>query len=114
MKNLDYPFLSSLAQFGIIGNILFFPIYVYIYRLIYIFLKKRKLNVLEANDEMLLLFVVAFFLSKLIIYMNFFDLLVNSYILTTSYVYIGLFLGLYNKWSVMLDKARLEYNVSHN
>ncbi len=69
----DYPFLSSLAMFGIVGNLFFLPVYILLVRIIL-----KGLNLLRNFQDTSLLFIflltfVLFFIFHFLQYFNYFS-----------------------------------------
>ena len=70
----DYPLLSAIAMYGIIGLLIFLPIYITLVRAVIFdikFLKKHKMNYNSFDFYIITLFVL-YFIYDLLQYMNWF------------------------------------------
>ncbi len=100
----DYPFLSALAMFGIVGLLCFFPIYYFIYKRLFL-LYKRIIQIgpysifPSTYDFMLFLLLLSVFTLELILYMNYFS---PTSISRSYYFFIqtGFLLGLLQKTNI--------------
>lgn len=89
----DYPFQSAFAMAGIIGILMFLPVYVILIRSIFkdiIFFRKANIRFDNLHNLFLLSFIL-YFVYNLIQYMNWFAPVSNA---GSSYVFFSL-LGLY-------------------
>lgn len=98
----DYPFISALAQFGIIGLMFFLPVYILLYRYLFLSIKKIRIygidNMFISRYELLLyLLVVSTFLLQLVNYTSYFSpagLAITSF---EFYVELGILAGIINR-----------------
>jgi len=105
----DYPFLSSIAMKGIIGVLIFLPIYIIIIRALRFdikFLKKNKINFNTVEFFMLVLFIL-YFVYDLMQYMNWFKG-VSRMKAYEWYMYLAMYLAsrhiYYSKYVSKLEK----------
>ena len=90
----DYPFLSAIAMKGIIGLLIFLPIYLLLIKTIFYdvkFIKKYKVDFHNVEFFMIVLFIL-FFTFNLIQYMNLFKPIsrMKDY---DWYMYLAMYLG---------------------
>jgi O-antigen ligase len=92
----DYVFLGALAQHGILGLLIFLPIYIFLYRnilLAYRELRKdRGANLATEYDKLFMYFLVISMFIKLFIYVNYFTeagwaLNAHNFYITTGILY---------------------------
>lgn len=110
----DYPFLSALAMFGIVGILFFLPIYIVIVKILMLDFNYMRLNNDRISKSFLFLFIMSFllfFAFDLMQYFNYFQGASNS---ESCYWYFLLSLYLAGRsrfYSFEFGKNNLELNV---
>lgn len=95
----DYPFLAAIAMFGIMGMLVFLPVYIVLIKTLkrdYSFIKKNNINYNSFEFFALILFVL-FFSYDLLQYVNWFKPLSRS---TDHdwYIYLAMYLSIRHKF----------------
>jgi hypothetical protein len=108
----DYPFLSALAMFGIVGLVVFLPIYIVIVRILKLDFEYLRTNNSVVEKSLLFLFVIAFmlyFAFDLVQYFNYFQAVSNSDFYYNWYIFLSLYLAARAKfYSVEFENNKLE------
>ena len=92
----DYPFLSALAMFGIVGLLVFIPLYIMIIKVLRLDFKYLKSNSKRIEKTLLLSFVITFmlyFTSDIMQYFNYFQAVSNSDFYYNWYIFLSLYLA---------------------
>ena len=92
----DYPFLSALAMYGIVGLLVFIPIYFVIMKVLKLDFKYLTSNSSRIEKTLMLLFVITFmlyFVFDLMQYFNYFQAVSNSDFYYNWYIFLSLYLA---------------------
>jgi hypothetical protein len=111
----DYPFLAALAMFGVLGIMVFLPVYILLLKFLKNDLKylRNKKNQNEYLLFLLLLTFILYFIYNLLQYWNYFLPVSNAgdYIWYSS---LAFYLGARYKFYFSQSHSTLEFNLSSN
>lgn len=105
----DYIFLGALAQYGLVGILLYLPIYIFLFKKVYMLYKSLRLNTSYAftsdYDKLFIFYLIINYIIKLFNYPNYFSEVgwsINAYY---NYIINGLLLAiLYRQEKYTKDK----------
>ena len=110
----DYPFLAALAMFGIIGLLVFLPIYFVIVKVLKLDFEFLRANNNKNIKSVLFLFVITFmiyFVFDLVQYFNYFQAVSNSDFYYNWYIFLSLYLAARSRlYASELDVNKVESN----